>query len=145
MAQTADGGDIFMIDVNPTKSNREKLEAPSDDEAEYQDMEPESAVANRTVRRRLKLIARQKAVIQELLAVPVGSDEKAGEVQRLLDEWTAKFDEKAWARQQKIKNRKQKTTTRLRNRSDRLLETVQRNKGSRSNKPVKKGSISHRG
>lgn len=140
-AQADEGGDIFMIDVNPTKANREKLEAPSDED------EPEDTVlnesnANRAVRRRMNLIARQKSVIQATLNVADSSDEKAEEVQKLLDEWIVWFDAKSAARQQKSKDRKKKTTTRLRNRSDRLLESVQQKKGSRSAKPPRRPLLS---
>lgn len=131
-AQAKADGDVFMIDVNPTKANREKLEAPSEDEDEDEDIGVGNTTPNRGVRRRLKLIAKQKKVIQTLLDVPFDSDEKAEEVQKLLDEWTVEFDEKARARKNKTKDRKDKTTTRLRNRSERLLETVREGRVDKS-------------
>lgn len=68
---------------------------------------------NRMVRRRLKLIEREKAKIQKDLGVPAGSNEKADEVERRLDAWNKMFDEKAKVREAKKQDRKARQTARL--------------------------------
>lgn len=141
---TTEANDIFVVDVNPTPVDPEKLKAPSDDEdvdmedggARLQQRKPGYTAPpsglNRAVRRRIKLIEKAKANIQKTLGVPVGSDDKADEVQVLLDKWVQAFDEKAEKRQAK-KDSKKKGAARLRNKSRQPeKDFARKNKSSRS-------------
>lgn len=124
--EPADDGDIFMVDVNPTAANREKLRAQSEDE----DMEEGGAILpetqpgytappsgkNRFIRRRLQLIDRERARIQKKLGVKEGSDENAQEVQQQLNKFIETYDAKAAQREVRKNERKRKESVRLRSR-----------------------------
>lgn len=121
--EPADDGDIFMVDVNPTAANREKLRAQSEDE----DMEEGGAMTqpgytappsgkNRFIRRRLQLIDRERARIQKKLGVKEGSDENAQEVQQQLNKFIETYDAKAAQREDRKNERKRKESVRLRSR-----------------------------
>lgn len=103
------------------------VQPPLDDEDDNVDMEdggaslqnkglgytaPPSGM-NRTVRQRLKLIGRERARIQEELGVPVGTQEKADEVERRLDMWNKKFDERTKIREAKKQERKARQAARF--------------------------------
>lgn len=122
--EPSDDEDIFMVDVNPTPANWEKLRAQSEDE----DMEDGGALLperqpgytappsgkNRAIRRRLQVIDRERAKIQKKLGVKEGSDEKALEVQQLLNEFTESYDAKAEQREIRKNERKRRESVRLR-------------------------------
>lgn len=118
--ESSDWKEIFMIDVNPSPANRDKLRAQSEDE----DMEDGGALlpgytappsgSNRAVRRRANLIDKEKARIQRNLGVKEGSDEKAKEVQQLLNNFIETFDSKTDQREAKKRERKMKESARLR-------------------------------
>ncbi|KAL1870862.1 hypothetical protein Daus18300_004951 [Diaporthe australafricana] len=115
--------DIFMIDVNPTPVNREKLCAQSDEDMEdggalLPEMQPGYTAPpsgnNRASRRRLNLIEQEKARIQKKLGVKEGSDEKAQKVQQLLNKFIEMFDTKTDQRETKKNERKRRESARLR-------------------------------
>lgn len=103
---TAEGG-LWAFDASPMPVDPSRLQTSPDGKDEDVDMEDGGASLqtkasgftaspsgmNKTVRLRLKLIQRQRSRIQKELGVPVGSDEKADEVQARLGEWTELFDE----------------------------------------------------
>lgn len=128
---TDEGGESSATDAIPIKPSN--LQPPSDDEDDDMDMEdggaplqnrnsgytaPPSGM-NRTMRRRLRLIEREKVRIQEELGVSLGSDENAEEVARRLAVWNKKFDEKTKVREAKKQERKAKQTARLQNKGGR--------------------------
>jgi hypothetical protein len=113
--EPTDGEDVFMIDVNPTPVNRKKLLAQSEDE----DMEDGGALLqpgytappsgkNRVVRRRSKIIDRERARIQKKLGVKEGSNENAQKVQELLNKFVETYDSKAEQREVRKNERKRK-------------------------------------
>ncbi|KAK2602219.1 hypothetical protein N8I77_008769 [Diaporthe amygdali] len=118
--ESSDCEEIFMIDVNPSPANRDKLHAQSEDE----DMEDGGALlpgytappsgSNRAVRRRANLIDKEKARIQRNLGVKEGSDEKAKEMQQLLNNFIETYDSKTDQREAKKRERKMKESARLR-------------------------------
>ncbi|KAL2278102.1 hypothetical protein FJTKL_14923 [Diaporthe vaccinii] len=122
--EPADGEDVFMVDVNPTPANREKLRAQSEDEdmedggALLPEMQPGYTVPpsgkNRVIRRRLQLIDRERARIQKKLGVKEGSAENAQKVQQLLNEFIKTYDAKAEQREIRKNERKRKESIRLR-------------------------------
>lgn len=124
--EPADDEDIFMVDVNPTPANREKLHAQSEDE----DMEDGGALLpemqmgytappsgkNRAIRRRLQLVERERERLQKKLGVKDGSEENAEKVQQLLDKFIENYDTKAEQREIRKDERKRKEAIRLRSR-----------------------------
>lgn len=137
--QAADGGDIFMIDVNPTPVNPEKLQPPPAEEDQDVGNRGASVVdcvpfrgKSRAMRRRLVLLEREKAKIQQKLGVDMGSDEKATEVQKRLDEWEKQYVQKLERREKKQKDRKRKLAARVRNKKNSRKEEKARQKASRS-------------
>lgn len=122
--QPANDEDIFMVDVNPTPANRERLRAQSEDEdmedggALLPEMQPGYTAPpsgkNRVIRRRLQLIDRERARIQKKLGVKEGSDEDAQKVQQLLNDFIRTYDAKAEQREVKKNERKRKASVRLR-------------------------------
>lgn len=111
---------LFTIDTNPTKvipKTREEEDATEDDP---KITVPPSGL-NRQARRRIDLIERQREKIQKELGVPVGSLEKADEVQAILDKWTKDFDDKAAIRTEKKRKRHEKDAARLRNKRGKVL------------------------
>ena len=142
--EPAEGGDVFMFDVNPEPANREKLRAQSEDEdmedggALLPEMQPGYTAPpsgkNRGVRRRLNLIEREKARIQRRLGVKEGSDENAQEVQELLNRFVETYDAKAEQREVRKNERKRRESVRLRSMRGKALERPPAKKrGSRSN------------
>ncbi|KAI1074146.1 hypothetical protein F5B20DRAFT_586582 [Whalleya microplaca] len=121
---------LFAIDTNPTPVDPDSLVAPEpmdvdEDERKgkgkaYIKTKPPSGL-NREARRRIKLIERQREAIQKKLGVPEGSNEKAADVQALLDEWTVGYDDKHAIRVEKKHQRKEKEAARLRNRRGKIL------------------------
>lgn len=144
--QPADGEDIFMIDVNPTPVNREKLCAPSEDEdmedggALLPEMQPGYTAPpsgnNRASRRRSNLIEQEKARIQKKLGVKEGSEEKAQKVQQLLNKFIDMFDTKSDQRETKKNERKRRKPARLRDlrgkHSERSTKKVRRDQSRAS-------------
>lgn len=130
--EPADGEDVFMVDVNPTPANREKLRAQSEDEdmedggALLPEMQPGYTAPpsgkNRVIRRRLNLIDRERARIQKRLGVKEGSNENAQKVQQLLDKFIETYDSKAEQRELRKNERKRKESVRLRCRRGKALE-----------------------
>lgn len=122
--EPADDQDVFMIDVNPTPANRQKLRAASEDEdmedggAPLPEMQPGYTAPpsgkNRVIRRRLQLIDRERARIQKKLGVKEGSNENAQMVQQELNKFIETFDAKAEQREVRKNERKRKESVRLR-------------------------------
>lgn len=129
--EPADDKDVFMIDVNPTPANREKLHAQSEDEdredggAVLPEMQMEYTAApsgkNRAIRRRLQLIERERERLQKKLGVKEGSEENAQKVQQLLDKFIENYDTKAEQREIRTNERKRKEAIRLRSRRGKAL------------------------
>lgn len=129
----ANDDDIFMVDVNPTPANREKLHDQSEDE----DMEDGGALLpemqmgytappsgkNRAIRRRLQLIERERERLQKKLGVKGGSEENAQKVQQLLDKFIENYDTKAEQREIRKNERKRKEAIRLRSRRGKAPES----------------------
>ena len=123
---------LFAIDTKPTPVNKDAT-AESESEGENGDgakdakdakdakkYNPPPSRLNRTERRRIKLIERQREAIQKKLGVsPAG--ERADEVQAALDEWVAVYDAKAAAREKKRRQRKEKEAARLRKKNGKVL------------------------
>lgn len=158
---------MFTIDTKPTPVNR-KAAAPSEsssssdsdsdsdsssDEEEAKGSKPTEPQANgngavplnRTQRRRLQLIGRQREIIRKSLDIAPGSNEKAAELEAALAQWTQKYDDKAAIRTEKKAKRKEKDALKLRNKRGKLLKgrrlrerTKQVNKMEK--KAVKKGA-----
>ncbi|KAI3401063.1 hypothetical protein diail_774 [Diaporthe ilicicola] len=130
--QPAGDDDVFMIDVNPTVANREKLRAQSEDEdmedggALLPEMQPGYTAPptgkNRASRRRSNLIDQEKARIQKRLGVKEGSNEKAQKVQQLLNKFIETFDAKTDQREAKKNERKRRESARLRSKRGRKSE-----------------------
>jgi hypothetical protein len=135
---------LFTIDTNPTPINR-KVATPassssssssdsdsdsSSDEEETKATKPSEPQANgngvvplnRTQRRRLQLIGRQREIIRKSLNIAPGSNEKAEELEAALAEWTQKYDDKAAIRTEKKAKRKEKDALKLRNKRGKLLK-----------------------
>lgn len=146
----ADATSLFAIDTNPTPVDPSAVEAAaasgSDSGSEDGGVEakpkkqkqkgsknvPAPSGLNRAARRRIKLIERQREVIRKKLGVPEGSQERADEVQRELDEWTERYDEKAAIRAKKQKARREKEAARVKNKRGKVLtgrKLKERNKG----------------
>lgn len=142
-------GDIFMIDVNPNSVDPEKLRGRDEERIIATPAKSGGRVSNnppsgvnRAVRRRLKLIEKERVNIQNKLGVAPDSGEQADEVQKRLDEWVVWCDQKTQEREQKMKERKVKVASRQRSRGDRLLEGIkEKERTSGRNKPQ---SISRR-
>lgn len=124
---TASDGDPapFVLDTKSTPVSWEAVPAPSTAKGEE---DPTAAAGepaeglNRVARRRLKLIARQREIIQKRLGVPVGSTEPNLIVDLALAEWTTITDERTAERLAKKKARKAKAAQRLRNKRSKLLK-----------------------
>ncbi|RYP54400.1 hypothetical protein DL768_000817 [Monosporascus sp. mg162] len=142
----ADATSLFAIDTNPTPVDPSAVEAAADSGSEDEGVEaklkkqkqkgsknvPAPSGLNRAARRRIKLIERQREVIQKRLGIPEGSQERADEVQRELDQWTERYDEKAAIRAKKRKTRQEKEAARVKNKRGKVLtgrKLKERNKG----------------
>ncbi|OTA67418.1 hypothetical protein K449DRAFT_401919 [Hypoxylon sp. EC38] len=124
---------LFTIDTKPTKVNLESvaektaaIDEPKDtqhqkEEPQKSGYNPPPSGLNRQARRRIRMIEEKREKIQKDLGVPVGSNEKADEVQARLDAWVADFDGKAAIRMEKKKRRKEKEAARLRSKSGKVL------------------------
>ena len=115
---------LFMIDTKPTPVNHDTTmrDAEPGTTTAAADAKPSSYNAppsgmNRQARRRLKLIERQREVIQKKLGEAAGADE----VQTALDEWVATYDAKAAAREEKQRVRKEKEAARLKKKNGKIL------------------------
>ncbi|KAH9995200.1 hypothetical protein F4779DRAFT_607697 [Xylariaceae sp. FL0662B] len=117
---------LFTIDTNPTPvdlnsiATREPITTDKVKGGKNKGTKPPSGL-NRSARRRIKLIERQRETIQKKLGVPVGSNEKADEVQEQLDKWTAIYDDKTAIRMEKKRIRKEKDAMRIRNKRGKIL------------------------
>ncbi|KAI2621671.1 hypothetical protein GGR54DRAFT_599310 [Hypoxylon sp. NC1633] len=115
------GASLFAIDTNPTPIDPNSLAERADtmdndkdgDKNGLKDMPPPSGLS-REERRRIKLIERERTKIQKKMGIPPGSLEKADEVQKLLDKWTAKYDDKTVIRKEKTRIRNEKKALRIR-------------------------------
>lgn len=128
---------LFTIDTKPTKVNLESVAEKGDamdedkdeakktqrqkEEHEKYGYNPPPSGLNRQARRRIRMIEEKREKIQKDLGVPVGSLEKADEVQARLDAWVADFDGKAAIRMEKKKRRKEKEAARLKSKSGKVL------------------------
>ncbi|KAI0381866.1 hypothetical protein F5Y04DRAFT_61351 [Hypomontagnella monticulosa] len=130
-SEADDSAPLFAIDVEPSRVDPKTLPVKAAPEAmdvdragnegeEQHSLKPPSGL-NRQVRRRIKLIERQREKIQKDLGVAVGSSERADEVQAQLDKWVEKYDMKASIRDEKKRVRKAKEAARLRNKRGKLL------------------------
>ncbi|OTB07763.1 hypothetical protein M426DRAFT_317656 [Hypoxylon sp. CI-4A] len=128
------GAALFTIDTAPAPVNIRDQSALGDDAdlTEEQRQEKKKALRargfnappsglNRQARRRIRLIEERREKIQKKLGVPVGSTERADEVQTQLDEWIAEWDEKNKARDDKKRARKQKEAARLKSKRGKVL------------------------
>ena len=127
-ATSGEAPPLFMIDTKPTPVNQEATpdsESEAEEQADTGAKKPKSynpppSGLNRTQRRRIKLIERQREVIQKKLGVAPGG-EGADKVQAELDEWIVVYDAKAAAREEKRRVRKEKEAARLRKKSGKVL------------------------
>ncbi|KAI8633056.1 hypothetical protein F5Y19DRAFT_286713 [Xylariaceae sp. FL1651] len=111
---------LVSIEENPTPVDPAIVQTiakeESDDKKVKQDknqkMKPPSGL-NRAARRRIQLIERQRDVIKKTMGIPEGSQDRADEVQKALDEWTENMDNRAAIRAQKKEVRKAKEASRL--------------------------------
>lgn len=129
---TKEDGNL-ITDAKPTPVNPERLEPASSEDEDMEDggapllkgesgyTAPPSGV-NRAIRRRFMLIEREKAKIKKDLGVPEGSDDKAEEVNQLLDQFIEGLDTKTAERDSRKKDRKRREAARNRDRRSKLLE-----------------------
>ncbi|KAI1375207.1 hypothetical protein F4677DRAFT_446714 [Hypoxylon crocopeplum] len=146
---------LFAIDTNPTPvdptSLAERADAMDEDKDEDEEgpkstTKPPSGL-NRIARRRIRLIEERREKIQKNLGVPIGSREKADEVQAILDGWVADYDDKAAIRMEKKRLRKAKEAARIKSKRGKLLSgrrLTERKKqlDKMEKKAKKKGGIS---
>lgn len=82
---------------------------------------PPPSGMNRQARRRIRMIETQREKIRKELGVPVGSSDKADEVQEQLDKWVVDFDGKAAIRMEKKRKRKEREANRIKSKRGKLL------------------------
>ncbi|KAG4219012.1 hypothetical protein PC116_g32508, partial [Phytophthora cactorum] len=144
------GTPLFAIDTNPTPVDPKSLPEKAADEMDVDNNEEEEGKnpghtkspmgLNRHARRRIRLIEMQREHIQKQLGVPVGSSERADEVQTKLDRWVQSYDAKTRAREEKKERRKARKAAHLRNKTGKVLtgrRLIERKK--QLNKMEKKG------
>ncbi|KAI0840018.1 hypothetical protein F5Y06DRAFT_245973 [Hypoxylon sp. FL0890] len=126
---------LFTIDTQPTKVDLEAVAEKGDamdedkdentqsqrEEHQKSGYNPPPSGLNRQARRRIRMIEERREKIQKDLGIPIGSCERADEVQAKLDAWVADFDGKAAIRMEKKKRRKAKEAARLKSKSGKVL------------------------
>ncbi|KAK7757197.1 hypothetical protein SLS62_000746 [Diatrype stigma] len=134
--EDTDAPPLFMIDTKPTpvdpsataaaeSENEDGSNAATGDRKskKSKNQGPPSGL-NRATRRRIMLIERQRETIEKRLAAaaPEGSaEDRASEVQKELDVWTQRYDEKAAQKAEKARVRKAKEAARLKSKTGKAL------------------------
>lgn len=118
-AADATAAPLFMIDTKPTPIDAAAITKPEEDEgSKSKKNQPPPSGLNRTTRRRIMLIERQREKIQKKLGA---ADPRADEVEKELAVWTARYDQKAEAKLEKVRVRKAKEAARLKSKTGKAL------------------------